>query len=112
VWPSRLLCPWGFSRQEYWSGLPHPPPEDLPNPGIKLYFRQTLYHLSHQGSPRMLEWVAYPFSRGSSRLRNRTLLQVGSSPAELPGKPNVTICDGIWMWGLSGDKQVFRVEPS
>ena len=25
----------GFSRQEYWSGLPFPPPEDLPNPGIK-----------------------------------------------------------------------------
>ena len=22
----------GFSRQEYWSGLPCPPPEDLPNP--------------------------------------------------------------------------------
>ena len=26
---------WGFSRQEYWSGLPCPPPGDLPNPGIK-----------------------------------------------------------------------------
>ena len=25
----------GFSRQEYWSGLPCPPPEDLLNPGIK-----------------------------------------------------------------------------
>ena len=25
----------GFSRQEYWSGLPFPPPGDLPNPGIK-----------------------------------------------------------------------------
>ena len=24
-----------FSRQEYWSGLPFPPPGDLPNPGIK-----------------------------------------------------------------------------
>ena len=31
----RLLCPWGFFRQEYWSGLPCPPPGDLPNPGIK-----------------------------------------------------------------------------
>ena len=30
-----LLCPWGFSRQEYWSGLPCPPPGDLPNPGIE-----------------------------------------------------------------------------
>ena len=25
----------GFSRQEYWSGLPYPPPGDLPNPGIE-----------------------------------------------------------------------------
>ena len=25
----------GFSRQDYWSGLPFPSPEDLPNPGIK-----------------------------------------------------------------------------
>ena len=33
--PTRLFCPWGFCRQEYWSGLPCPPPGDLPNPGIK-----------------------------------------------------------------------------
>ena len=31
----RLLCPWGFSRQEYWSGLSCPPPGDLHNPEIK-----------------------------------------------------------------------------
>ena len=44
----------GFSRQEHWSGLPFPSPGDLPDPGIKLgllHCRQTLYHLSHQGSP-------------------------------------------------------------
>ena len=33
--PARLLYPWRFSRQEYWSGLPFPPPGDLPKPGIK-----------------------------------------------------------------------------
>ena len=33
--PTRLFCPWGFSRQEYWSGLPCPPPGALPNPEIK-----------------------------------------------------------------------------
>ena len=33
--PVRLLCPWGFSRQEYWSGLPCPPPGDLANPGSR-----------------------------------------------------------------------------
>ena len=32
--PARLY-PWGFSRQEYWSELPCPPPGDLPNPGIE-----------------------------------------------------------------------------
>ena len=32
------------------------------NPGLP-HCRQILYHLSHQGNPRILEWVAYPFSR-------------------------------------------------
>ena len=27
----------GFSREEYWSGLPFPSPEELPNPGIKFW---------------------------------------------------------------------------
>jgi len=35
---ARLLCPRGFSRQEYWSGLPCPPPGDLPDPGVKPTF--------------------------------------------------------------------------
>ena len=33
--PPRLLFPWGFSRKEYQTGLPCPPPGDLPNPGIE-----------------------------------------------------------------------------
>ena len=40
----------GFSRQEYWSGLPFPSPGDLPDPEIEpglLHCRQKLYHLSH-----------------------------------------------------------------
>ena len=32
---TRLLCPWGLSRQEHWSGLPCPPPGDLPNLGTE-----------------------------------------------------------------------------
>ena len=35
LWLARLLCPQGFSRQEYCSGLPCPPPGDLPVPGIE-----------------------------------------------------------------------------
>ena len=41
------------------------------NPGLP-HYRQILYCLSHRGSPRILEWVAYPFSRGSSQRRNWT----------------------------------------
>ena len=43
------------------------------NPGL-LHFRQILYHLSHQGSPWTLEWVAYPLSRGPSQPRDQTRL--------------------------------------
>ena len=31
--PCQASLSMGFSRQEYWSGVPFPPPEDLPNPG-------------------------------------------------------------------------------
>ena len=45
-------------------------PTQESNPGL-LHCRWILNHcLSHQRSPRILEWVAYPFSRGSSRPRN------------------------------------------
>ena len=33
--PARLFCPWGFSSQEYLSGLPFPSPGNLSDPGIK-----------------------------------------------------------------------------
>ena len=74
----------GFSRQEYWSEL-SPAPGDLPYPRIggSYHCRWTPYHLSHQWIPtvliwcgilqaRILEWVAVPFSRGSSQSKDRT----------------------------------------
>ena len=45
-------------------------PTQESNPGL-LHCRQLLYQLS-QGNPRILEWVAYPFSSRSSRSRNQT----------------------------------------
>ena len=37
----------GFSRQEYWSGLPYPPPREIPDPGIESNNLQTpRYRLS------------------------------------------------------------------
>ena len=67
---SSTLCnPWitarqaplsmGFSRQEYWSGLPCPSPGDLPNQGIKPRspeLQRILYHLSYQGRPTVSMW--------------------------------------------------------
>ena len=41
------------------------------NPGLPSC-RCILYQLSHKGIPRLLEWVAYPFSSGSSQPRNWT----------------------------------------
>ena len=43
----------GFSRQDYWSGLPFPPPGGLPNPGIEPEspaIQVDALPLSHQGS--------------------------------------------------------------
>ena len=34
----QAVCPWGFSRQEYWSGLPCPPPGDLLKSGVEPRF--------------------------------------------------------------------------
>ena len=44
-------------------------PTQRSNPGL-LHCGQIFYQLSHMGSPRILEWVAYPFSSRSSQLRN------------------------------------------
>ena len=44
----------GFPRQEYWSGLPFPSPENLPDPGIESMspaLQEDSLPLNHQGSP-------------------------------------------------------------
>ena len=55
--PTRLLCPWGFSRQESWGGLPvapSRPPRDLPEPRdgtpSLLHGQEDSLSRSHQGS--------------------------------------------------------------
>ena len=59
------------------------------NPGLP-HCRQTLYQLSHKGSPRILERVAYPFSSRSSQPRNRTRVSYIAGrffTTGTPGKP-------------------------
>ena len=60
-------------------------------PGLP-HRRWILYHLSHQGSPRILKWVAMPSSRGPSQPRNRIRVsyiylhwQADSLPLAPPG---------------------------
>ena len=78
----------GFSRQEYWSGLPFPSPGDLPNPGIELrspaleedthvqlFCNPMNYSLPGSSAhgisqAKILEWVAISFSRESSGPRD------------------------------------------
>ena len=77
----RFFSSWiTMEAQEYWSGFPFPSPGDLPDTGIepgppalqadslptelqRKPLKVDSYHLSHKGSSRILDWVAYPFSR-------------------------------------------------
>ena len=67
--PHELHSPWNFPGQILeWVAFPFSrgtfPTQEL-NPCLP-HCRQILYQLSHQGSPRTLEWAACPFSRASS----------------------------------------------
>ena len=75
-----FVTPWTiqsmeFSRPENWSGEPLPSPGDLPNAGMEPRsptMQADSLPAEPQGSLRILEWIAYPFSNGSFRPRNRT----------------------------------------
>ena len=75
LWPHGLYSPWNSPGQSTGVGSPSLLqwifPTQESNPGLQ-HCRRILYQLSHQGSPRILEWVALPFSSGSSWPRNRT----------------------------------------
>ena len=73
--PHGLYSPWNSLGQNTGVGslslLQGIVPTQGSNPGIP-HHRQILYQLSYKESPRILEWVAYPLSSGSSQPRNRT----------------------------------------
>ena len=76
--PHGLYSPWNFSGQNTEVGSLSFLQVIFPTQGsspVLRHCRRILYQLSHQGIPRILEWVAYPFSRGSSAQEsNRSLL--------------------------------------
>ena len=57
LYPTGLLCPWDSPWQENWSGLPFPPPADLPHRGSKqrllslLHWQEDSLTLYHQENP-------------------------------------------------------------
>ena len=75
LWPQVLYSLWNSPGQNTGVGslsfLQGIFPTQGSNPGL-LHCRQILYQLSYQGVPRILEWGAYPFTRGSSWPRNWT----------------------------------------
>ena len=72
--PNRLSSPWNSPGQNTGVGslslLQGIFATQGLNPGLP-HCRQIFYQLSHKGNPRILEWVAYPFSSGSSPPRNQ-----------------------------------------
>ena len=68
--PCGLYSPWNSPGQNTGVGsfslLQGIFPTQGSNPGFP-HCRWILYHLSHKGSPGILEWVAFPISRGSSQ---------------------------------------------
>ena len=85
LWPCGLYSPWNSPGQNTGLGSLSLSQGIFPthgsNPGLP-HCRQILYQLSHTGHPRILEWVAYPFSRGSSRTQesNQGLLHADTIP--------------------------------
>ena len=83
----------GFSRQEYWSGLPCPPPGDLPNPGIEPR-SHSLQADSIQSEPpgKPMNTRVGSLIPSPGKLHNpgiepgSSALQMDSLSAELPGK--------------------------
>ena len=69
------LCPWNSPGQNTGVGCHFLLQGIFPTQGSNLglpHCRWILYQLSHKGIPRIPEWIAYPFSNGSSWPRNQT----------------------------------------
>ena len=102
--PHGLYIPWNSPGQNTGVGslslLQGIVPTQGSNTGLP-HCRRILYQLSHQGSPRMLEWVSYPFSSGSSRPKNwiRVPCIAGGFflPTELSGKPTFYIISQLFI---------------
>ena len=107
LWPHGLYSPWNSPGQNTGMGshslLKGIFPTHGSNPGLP-HCRWILYQLSHQVSPRTLEWGAYPFSSRSSWLRN----WIGVSG--IAGSFFTNWAMGETPWYLSGEKRQHRIQ--
>ena len=74
---SEMDCPWNSLGQDTGVGSFSLLQGVFPTQGLKpglSHYGQILYQLSHKGSPRILERIAYLFSSRSSQPRNRTVV--------------------------------------
>ena len=91
-WPHVLYRPWNSPSQNTGGGSLSLLQEIFPTQGSSRcipHWRQILHQLSYNGSQRMVEWVAYPFSSRASLPRNWTdvySLQAESFPTQLSGR--------------------------
>ena len=96
---ARLLCLWRFSRQEYCSGLPCPPPGDLPNPGIEPRspaLQEDSLPAEQQGNPKntgvgslsLLQWISV------TQELNRGLLHCRRVLHQLSYQGSPALCHG------------------
>ena len=109
--PHGLYVPWNSPGQNTGVGshslLQRIFPIQGSNPGLP-HWRQILYQLSHKGSPRILEWIAYPFSRGSSQPRNwgllhcRQILYQWAMREEYVVPCPISLTQGTWVWAALG----------
>ena len=93
-------------------------PTQRSNPSL-LHCRWILYQLSHKGSPRILEWVAYPFSSGYSRPKNQSGVPCISggfftnwATAVLTFVNHLTIYEWIYFCNVYSAVVLFILEPN
>ena len=144
LWPHGLHSPWNspgqntgvgslsFSRGSSQPRDPNPGifPTQGSNPGLP-HCRWILYQLSHKGSPIILEWIAYPFSSGSSWPRNWTrvsctagrfftnwairecsgqiLIQEGGTTLPTKGESPFVILTSVILWNNNSSREFFSL---
>ena len=112
-------CPWGFSRQEYLSGLPCPSPGDIPNPGIEprspALLTDSLPSESPAGKPKNTRVGRLSLLQGNfpTQESNQGLLhwQAGSWPLAPPWKPQID-CGYCYTGGFLCVPLTWKVLPS